>query len=91
MPHIPLIDLRAQYRTIQHEIDRAIRRVVTSGQFVLGLEGEALERELAASCGTRHAVGVASGTDALELALRACGIRPGDEVITSAFGFFACL
>ena len=71
------------------EIDRAIRRVLASGQFILGPELEALEREVAAACGTRHAVGVASGTDALILALRACGIGPDDEVVTSAYSFFA--
>ncbi|MBI3022073.1 MAG: DegT/DnrJ/EryC1/StrS family aminotransferase, partial [Candidatus Omnitrophica bacterium] len=89
MPHTPLVDLRAQYRSIRREIDRAIRRVVAGGQFVLGPEVEAFEREAAAYCGTRYAVGVASGTDALELSLRACGIGPGDEVITSAYSFFA--
>ncbi|MDP3723137.1 MAG: DegT/DnrJ/EryC1/StrS family aminotransferase [Candidatus Omnitrophota bacterium] len=86
---IPLIDLRAQYRSIKPEIDEAFQRVVAGGQFILGPEVEALEREVAAYCGTRHGVGVASGTDALELALRACGIGSGDEVITSAFSFVA--
>lgn len=86
---VPLVDLRAQYRTIKLEIDRAIRRVVDSGHFILGPEGEALEREMAAYCGTSHAIGVASGTDALELALRACGIGPGDEVVTTALSFVA--
>lgn len=86
---IPLIDLQAQYRTIKTEIDAAIARVVESGQFILGPEVEALEREIAAYCGTRYAVGVASGTDALELSLRALGIGPGDEVLTTAFSFFA--
>ena len=89
MTQIPLIDLQAQYRAIKPEVDRAIQRVLDRGQFVLGPEGQALEQELAAYCGTRYAVAVASGTDALELSLRACGIRPGDEVITSAFTFFA--
>jgi dTDP-4-amino-4,6-dideoxygalactose transaminase len=87
--NIPLVDLRAQYRAIQGEIDGAIRAVLERGQFILGPEVEALEREVAASCGTAHAVAVASGTDALELALRACGIGPGDEVLTSAYSFFA--
>ncbi|MBI4342974.1 MAG: DegT/DnrJ/EryC1/StrS family aminotransferase [Candidatus Omnitrophica bacterium] len=87
--HIPLIDLQAQYRSIQREVDAAIRRVVARGQFVLGPEGDALERELAAYCGTRHAVALASGTDALELSLRALGIGPGDEVVTTVFSFFA--
>ena len=89
MRAIPLIDLQAQYRAIRSEIDQAIRRVVSRGQFVLGPEGEALERELAAYCGTREAVAVASGTDALALSLRALGLGPGDEVLTTVFSFFA--
>ena len=89
MLSVPLIDLRAQYRALKPEIDRAIHRVLDRGQFILGEEGDALERELAAYCGTRHAVALASGTDALELSLRACSIGPGDEVITSALTFFA--
>jgi len=86
---IPLLDLQAQYQAIKPEIDAAIQRVLDRGQFILGPEGEALEQEIAAFCGTKHAVGVASGTDALELSLRALGIRPGDEVITTAYSFFA--
>lgn len=89
MSVIPFIDLRAQYRTIRPQIDQAVHRVLSSGQFILGHEGDALEREVAAYCGTRYAVAVASGTDALELALRACGIGAGDEVITSVYSFFA--
>ncbi|MBI4354279.1 MAG: DegT/DnrJ/EryC1/StrS family aminotransferase [Candidatus Omnitrophica bacterium] len=86
---VPLIDLVAQYRAMKGEIDGAIQQVLDRGQFILGPEVEALEREVAAYCGTRYAVGVASGTDALELALRAWGIGRGDEVITSAFSFIA--
>lgn len=86
---IPLIDLQAQYRAIKDEIDHAIHAVLEGGQFILGPEVEALERDIAAYCGTTHAVAVASGTDALELALRSCGIGPGDEVLTSAYSFFA--
>ncbi|MBI3088206.1 MAG: DegT/DnrJ/EryC1/StrS family aminotransferase [Candidatus Omnitrophica bacterium] len=86
---IPLIDLVAQYQGIKPEIDAAIHQVVSRGQFILGPEVEAFEQELAAYCGAAHAVGVASGTDALELTLRACGIGPGDEVITAAFSFIA--
>ena len=87
--HIPLIDLPAQYRALQPKIDAAIRRVLERGQFILGPEVEAFERELAAYCGASHAIGVASGTDALELALRACGIGPGQEVLTTAYSFIA--
>ncbi len=86
---IPLVDLKAQYASLKPAIDAAIQRVFAKGQFILGPEVEALEQELAAYCGTTHAVAVASGTDALELSLRACGIGPNDEVITSAFSFFA--
>ena len=88
-PDIPLIDLQAQYRSIKEEINRAIQRVLDHGQFILGPEVEALEHEFATYCGTRHAVAVASGTDALELSLRAFGIGPGDDVITTALSFFA--
>ncbi len=86
---VPFLDLQAQYRAIRPEIDAAIARVLASGQFVLGPEGKALEGEIAARCGTTHGIGVASGTDALELALRACDIGPGDEVITTPFSFIA--
>ena len=86
---IPLLDLVAQYQGIKSAIDQAVERVLTSGQFILGPEVAALECEIAASCGVGHAVGVASGTDALELVLRALGVGPGDEVITSAFSFVA--
>lgn len=89
MSTIPLVDLQAQYRAIKPEIDAAIQRVLDRGQFILGPEVEALEQEIASYCGTKYAVGVASGTDALELSLRACGIGAGDEVITTAFSFFA--
>lgn len=86
---IPLVDLTTQYRSLKDEIDAAIHTVLSRGQFVLGPEVAALEREVASYCGVRHAVAVASGTGALELALRAAGIGPGDEVITTAFSFFA--
>jgi len=87
--NIPLVDLKAQYDSIKDEIDSAIRRVLRQGQFILGPEVKAFEEEMAAYCGTRFAVGVASGTDALHLALLACGIEPGDEVITTPFTFIA--
>lgn len=87
--NIPILDLTRQYQAIKPEIDAAIRRVIESGRFILGPEVEALERELADFCGVKHAVGVASGTDALYLALRALGIGPGDMVIVPSFTFFA--
>lgn len=84
-----LVDLKAQYQSIKPEIDNAIARVINSGQFILGSEVEAFESEIASYVGTRYAVGVASGTDALHLVLLACGIKRGDEVITTPFTFFA--
>jgi dTDP-4-amino-4,6-dideoxygalactose transaminase len=87
--NIPLVDLKAQYNSIKAEIDVAINRVLEHGQFILGPEVKAFEDEMAAYCGTKYAVGVASGTDALHLALLACGIKTGDEVITTPFTFIA--
>ena len=84
-----LVDLRAQYRTIEPEITTAVRGVLESGQFVLGPETEAFEREFAAHCQAEEAIGVNSGTSALHLALLAAGIGPGDEVITVPFTFVA--
>jgi dTDP-4-amino-4,6-dideoxygalactose transaminase len=87
--NVPLVDLKAQYNSIKEEIDAAIQRVLQNGQFILGSEVKSFEEEMAAYCGTRFAVGVASGTDALHLALLACGTKPGDEVITTPFTFIA--
>jgi dTDP-4-amino-4,6-dideoxygalactose transaminase len=86
---VPLLDLRAQYAGIRDEVRAAIDRVFESQAFVLGPEVEALERELAAHCEARFAVGCGSGSDALLLALMAVGVGPGDEVICPAFTFFA--
>ena len=86
---VPAFDLTRQYASMKEAIDGAVRRVVESGQFVLGEEVEALEAEVAAFLGASHAVGVASGTDALHLVLRAAGIGPGDEVLVPAFTFIA--
>ena len=89
MTVIPLVDLRAQYERIKDEIDAAIQRVVQHGQFILGAEVKAFEKEIASYLNVNRAVGVASGTDALQLALLACGIKPGAEVITTPFTFIA--
>ena len=86
---VPIVDLRAQYLRIQPEIDAAIARVVASTQFIGGEECRLFEQEFAAFCGAGHAVGVANGTDALTVALRAYGIGPGDEVVTVANTFIA--
>ena len=86
---IPLLDLKAQYLPLRDDILAAIARVCDSQRFILGPEGDALEKELAAIVGVEHAIGVSSGTDALIVSMMALGIGPGDEVITSTFSFFA--
>lgn len=86
---IPQLDLSAQFAAIGAEIRTAVDRVLSSQQFVLGREGAALEEEIAALCGVSHGVGVASGTDALILALRACGVQAGNEVLLPSFTFVA--
>lgn len=86
---IPLLDLAAQYNTIKPEIDAAVQDVLANGKFILGPHEHAFEEEAAAYLGVRHAIGVASGTDALMIALRAAGVGPGDEVIVPAYSFFA--
>ncbi|HSD99844.1 MAG TPA: DegT/DnrJ/EryC1/StrS family aminotransferase [Burkholderiales bacterium] len=87
--NVPMLDLAAEYRDLEVELAAAAGKVIASGRFILGPEGEALEQEVAAYLGVKHAVAVASGTDALHLALRAAGIGPGDEVITPSFTFIA--
>lgn len=86
---IPFVDLKAQYVTLQHEIQKAVSQVLESCQFVLGPHVSAFEEAFAAYCGARYAVGVNSGTSALHLAFLAAGIGPGDEVITVPFTFVA--
>ena len=86
---IPMVDLQRQYRRLKTDIDNAIQAVLDSAQFILGPNGAELEKEIALYHNVSHAIGVASGTDALLLSLRACGIGAGDEVITTPFTFFA--
>jgi len=87
--NIPVVDLTAQYASLKEEINGAIYDVVQSGQFILGPEIKAFEKETAAYLGVGFAIGVASGTDALQLALLACNVRPGDEIITTPFTFIS--
>jgi dTDP-4-amino-4,6-dideoxygalactose transaminase len=86
---VPILDLAAELREVGAEVRAALERVLVSGHFILGPEGAALEKEIAALCGVPHAVACNSGTDALHLALRAAGVGPGDEVLTPAFTFIA--
>ncbi len=86
---VGLFDTITPLRALRPQIDAAIARVVDSGQFILGPEVSAFEAELAAFCGARHAVGVANGTEALTIALRAMGVGPGDDVVVPAYTFYA--
>lgn len=86
---IPQFDLSAQFAAIGEELRAAVDRVMASQQFVLGREGASLEEEIAKLCGVAHGIGLASGTDALILALRACGVQAGDEVLLPPFTFVA--
>jgi dTDP-4-amino-4,6-dideoxygalactose transaminase len=86
---VPLLDLRAQYNDIRADIDDAVRRVMESTRFIGGPEVTGLEEEVARYSQSPHGIACASGTDALLLSLRALGVGPGDEVVTSAYSFFA--
>ena len=86
---IPLVDLKAQYRTIKDEVRAAIDEVLEGMQLTIGPNVQAFDQEFAAFCGAKHAIGVGSGTDALQLVIRALGISAGDEVITVSHTFFA--
>src|SRR5512132_2932524 len=86
---IPLVDLTAQYHSIKEEIDAAVHATLESGQFILGPVVSKFEESIAAYLGVDHAIGLASGTDALVLALRALDIGVEDEVIIPAYTFFA--
>ncbi len=86
---IPLCDLKQQYQFLQTKIEEAVHRVLSSGQYILGPNVRAVEQEIASYLSCEHAIGVGNGTDALHLVLRALGIGPGDEVITTPFTFVA--
>src|SRR5205823_11884231 len=81
---VPIFDLKAQYAALKPELDEAALRVMASGWFIQGQEHAAFEREYAAYCEAEHAVGVANGTDAIRIGLKALGVERGDEVITVA-------
>ncbi len=86
---VPLFDTSTPVAPLRGELRAAVERVLDSGLYILGPEVESFEREFAAYCGAAHAVGVANGTDALTLALRAMGVGPGDEVVVPSFTFYA--
>ena len=89
MKKIPMLDLAAQYAGLKNEIDDAMAEVLASGEYIMGQHVESFENNLAEYLGVKHAIGVASGSDALMLALHAAGIRAGDKVIVPAFTFFS--
>ncbi|TAJ12933.1 MAG: transcriptional regulator, partial [Planctomycetota bacterium] len=89
LPPIGPVDLASERAELGSALDDAVRRVLASGQFVLGPEVERFEKAFAAYQGCAHGIGLASGTDALALALPALGVKPGDHVVTSPFTFFA--
>ena len=86
---VPLLDMSRQYAVLKDQLDSAVLKVMAHGWFIMGPEMKQFETEVAEFVGAKHAIGVASGTDALLLALRAAGVGPGDEVILPAFSFFA--
>ena len=86
---VPVLDLTRQCATIREDVEKALREVFETQHFILGKHGQALEKEVAAHLGAAHAVGCASGTDALLLGLRAMGLKPGEGVLTTSFTFFA--
>jgi dTDP-4-amino-4,6-dideoxygalactose transaminase len=86
---VPLFDTKTPLAPLRAEIDAKIAEVIDRGAFILGPEVKAFEDEFAAYLGARHAAGVANGTDALVLALRALGVGPGDEVVVPSFTFYA--
>ena len=87
---VPSLDLRAQFREVEADVRAAMDRVLASQRVILGAEGEALEREVAAYSGAEHAVALSSGTDAVLVGLMALGVGPGDAVVTRARGVICC-
>ena len=89
MKQLQMVDLKSQYQRIKPQIDNAIQSVIDSCQFVKGAEVKTFEQELAQYLGVRHAIACGNGTDALQVALMALGLKPGDEVLTTDFTFIA--
>lgn len=88
---VPFLDLKAQYNELSETIDSTLHEIVSTGAYVLGKHNKGLEAEIAEMHGVKHAIAVNSGTDALRIMMEACGILPGDEIITTAFTFVASL
>ncbi|HEX9815934.1 MAG TPA: DegT/DnrJ/EryC1/StrS family aminotransferase [Candidatus Thermoplasmatota archaeon] len=88
-PEIPILDLKPETESIWKDLMASMERVMRSGHFILGPEVDAFEKEVAAFLGVKHAIGLNSGTDALVIGLRALGVKPGDEVLSTPFTFFA--
>ena len=86
---IPVMNISRQYKMLEEDLSNAVLEVLYSGNYILGTEVEKFEKAFAEYCGVKYAIGVGNGTDALILAMRACGIKPGDEVITCAMSFFS--
>ncbi len=87
--NIPLVDLKAQYKTVEKDVERVTKDILSSAKYIMGKAVTDFEEEFAKYIGVKHAISVGNGTDALVVALKACGIGEGDEVITTPFTFFA--
>lgn len=87
--NIPLVDLKAQYKTVEKEVEKVTKEILSSAKYIMGSAVTDFEEEFAKYIGVKHAISVGNGTDALVVALKACGIGEGDEVITTPFTFFA--